>query len=252
MDLGLNGRSVLITGGSRGIGRATALAFAADGARVAFTYATDSAAAQRCHDEIESHGTSGLVVHLDLSDPPSITSAVDETVAAFGGLDVLVANAVRWPLDARQPLIDTDPDTWRHALAANLEGTVSTARQALPHLAASDAGRMVLISSGVSRHGRSGATAYSTAKGALDGLVASLKWEAGNLGVLVNIVSPGFTVTENNLTHFPDELRESVRQQTPSARLSTPNDIAATVAFLGSPANGNITGAYLPVAGGID
>src|SRR4051794_17435689 len=252
MDLGLNGKSVLVTGGTRGIGHAIAIAYAAEGAGVAITYANDEAAAQRCREEIESHGTSGLLVHLDLSDEGSITSAVDQTVEAFGGLDVLVANAVRWPLDAREPLIDIDPDTWRHALAANLEGTVATARRALTHLTQSEAGRLVLISSGVSRHGRSGATAYSTAKGALDGLVASLKWEAGELGVLVNIVSPGFTVTENNLAHFPDELRESVRQQTPSGHLSIPADIAAAVAFLGSPANGNITGAYLPVAGGID
>lgn len=252
MDLGLGGKSVLVTGGTRGIGHAIALAYAAEGARVAITYANDERAAQRCRDEIASHGTSGLVVHLDLSDDASITSAVDQTVEAFGGLDVLVANAVRWPLDAREPLIDVDPDTWRRALAANLEGTVTATRRALPHLAHSDAGRLVLISSGVSRHGRSGATAYSTAKGALDGLVASLKWEAGELGVLVNIVSPGFTVTENNLAHFPDELRESVRQQTPSGHLSVPTDIAAAVAFLGSPTNGNVTGAYLPVAGGID
>lgn len=252
MDLGLNGRSVLVTGGTRGIGRAIALAYAADEARIAITYASDAAAAQRCREEIEAYGTAGLAVHLDLSDPLSIDAAVADTVAAFGGLDVLVANAVRWPLDAREPLADADADTWQHALAANLEGTVATVRLALPHLAASDAGRLVLISSGVSRHGRSGATAYSTAKGALDGLIASLKWEAGAMGVLVNIVSPGFTVTENNLARFPDELRESVRQQTPSGRLSAPVDIATAVAFLGSPANGNVTGVYLPVAGGID
>lgn len=129
---------------------------------------------------------------------------------------------------------------------------MATVRWALPHLTASDGGRLVLISSGVSRHGRSGATAYSTAKGALDGLVASLKWEAGAVGVLVNIISPGFTVTENNLAQFPDELRASVRQQTPSGRLSAPTDVAAAVAFLGSPANGSVSGAYLPVAGGID
>jgi NAD(P)-dependent dehydrogenase (short-subunit alcohol dehydrogenase family) len=95
-------------------------------------------------------------------------------------------------------------------------------------------------------------TLYAAAKAALDGLVASLKWEAGEHGVLVNIVSPGFTVTENNLANFPDETRESVRQRTPSRRLSIPCDTAAAVLFLGSPANGNITGAYLPVAGGID
>jgi len=109
-----------------------------------------------------------------------------------------------------------------------------------------------LISSGVARDGRAGATAYSTAKAALDGLLASLKWEAGAVGILVNIVSPGFTVTENNLALFSDEVRESVRERTPSRRLSVPDDVAKAVLLLGSPANGNITGAYVPVAGGID
>jgi 3-oxoacyl-[acyl-carrier protein] reductase len=109
-----------------------------------------------------------------------------------------------------------------------------------------------LISSGVAHEGRTGATAYSTAKAALEGLLASLKWEAGAAQVLVNIVSPGFTVTENNLARFGDEVRESVRERTPSGRLSVPEDVATAVLLLGSPINSNITGAYLPVAGGID
>jgi 3-oxoacyl-[acyl-carrier protein] reductase len=141
---------------------------------------------------------------------------------------------------------------WTRSLRANLEGTALTVRAALPHLARSIAGRIVLISSGVSRQGMAGATAYSTAKAALDGLLASLKWEAGAAGVLVNIVSPGFTVTENNLANFGDDVRESVRGRTPSGRLSVPEDVATAILLLGSPANGNITGAYLPVAGGID
>jgi NAD(P)-dependent dehydrogenase (short-subunit alcohol dehydrogenase family) len=94
-------------------------------------------------------------------------------------------------------------------------------------------------------------TAYSTAKAALDGLLASLKWETGAAGVLVNILSPGFTVTENNLANFSDDVRESVRGRTPSGRLSVPDDVAQAVLLLGSPANGYFT-AHLPVAGGID
>jgi 3-oxoacyl-[acyl-carrier protein] reductase len=97
-----------------------------------------------------------------------------------------------------------------------------------------------------------GATAYAAAKAGLDGLVAALKWEAGERDVLINIVSPGFTVTERNLARFSEEVRESVRTRTPSRRLSVPADIAAAVLLLGSPANGNITGGYLSVAGGID
>jgi len=253
MDLQLHDRTVLVTGASRGIGRAVALAYAAEGARVALTYATDEAAAAAVVDEISrEHPGRAAAFPLELSDRASIEAAVVATVATFGQLDVLVANAVRWPLDAGRPLADLDAAVWDRALRANLEGTVATVRASLPHLRASGAGRVVLVSSGVSRHGFAGATAYAAAKAGLDGLVAALKWEAGPDGVLVNIVSPGFTVTENNLAHFGDDVRESVRERTPSARLSVPDDVASAVVYLGSAANGNITGAYVPVAGGID
>jgi 3-oxoacyl-[acyl-carrier protein] reductase len=144
------------------------------------------------------------------------------------------------------------PLSWARAVRANLEGTVATVRVAIDHLGNSSAGRVVLISSGVSRHGKAGATAYATAKAGLDGLTAALKWEAGEHNVLINIVSPGFTVTENNLARFSDSVRASVRQRTPSGRLSVPEDVSAAVLLFGSPANGHITGAYLPPAGGID
>jgi NAD(P)-dependent dehydrogenase (short-subunit alcohol dehydrogenase family) len=165
---------------------------------------------------------------------------------------IVVANAVRWPVDSQAPLAEVNRTVWTRALRANLEGTALTVRAALPHLARSPAGRIVLISSGVAREGMAGGTAYSTAKAGLDGLLASLKWEAGADGVLVNIVSPGFAVTENNLANFSDDVRESVRGRTPSGRLSVPEDIAKAVLLLGSSANCNISGANLPVGGGID
>jgi NAD(P)-dependent dehydrogenase (short-subunit alcohol dehydrogenase family) len=252
VETGLSGCAVLVTGATRGIGRAIALAYAGEGARVAITYATDEETARETIAACALDAERGALFRLDLEDPATITAAVEQTVEAFGRLDVLVANAIRWPVDARAPLADLDHSTWTRALQANLQGTAATVRAALPHLARSSSGRIVLISSGVSRHGIAGATAYSTAKGALDGLVASLKWEAGTAGILVNIVSPGFTETERNLTHFSNEARDSVRSRTPTQKLSTPDDIARAVVFFGSSANGNITGAYLPVAGGID
>jgi 3-oxoacyl-[acyl-carrier protein] reductase len=153
MDLGLRDRAVLVTGGTRGIGRAIAMAYAGEGARVATTYANDEGAANTVVQDIEAAGGMGLATRLDLSDPASIGSAIADTVERFGALDVLVANAVRWPIDARGPLSENDPDLWARALRANLEGTTTTVRAALPHLSSSSAGRVVLISSGVSRHG---------------------------------------------------------------------------------------------------
>jgi 3-oxoacyl-[acyl-carrier protein] reductase len=252
MNLGLHDKVVLVTGATRGIGKAVALAYGQEGARVGVTYANDVNAGATVVGTIVGSGGDAHAVYLELTDPASIATAIDATVERFGALDVLVANAVRWPQDARGALADTAPDAWSHAMRANFEGTVATVRSAMGHLTRSSAGRVVLISSGLSRAGMAGASAYASAKAGLDGLMAALKWEAGEHGVLVNIVSPGFTVTENNLARFDDSVRASVRAGTPLRRLSVPEDVAAAVLLLGSPANGNITGAYLPVAGGID
>ncbi len=251
MDLGLQGRTVLVTGATRGIGRATALAYAGEGAQVGITWSNDEQAARRVAAEIGAAGGRCLPCRLDLDDSASIQHTVQTVVDRFGGLDVLVANAVQWPVNAAGPLGSVSWQGWQSAVRANLEGTVGTVRAAIPHLSSSDAGRIVLVSSGVSREGMAGASAYATAKAALDGLAAALKWELGRAGILINIVSPGFTTTDNNLARFTDDVRQSVRARTPSGALSTPDDIAAAVLFLGSAANANITGTYLPVSGGI-
>jgi NAD(P)-dependent dehydrogenase (short-subunit alcohol dehydrogenase family) len=252
MDTRLRDRVVLVTGGSSGIGRATAIAFGREGANVALTYRSDRDAADRVAAEIETAGGEGFAIPLDLSDPSTIDSAVERVLGRWGGLDVLVANAVRWPHDASAPLPESDPLAWERALRANLEGTARTVRAAWPALAASGQGRVVLVSTGVTRHGMAGASAYATAKAGLEGLTSALKWEGGPTGILVNTIAPGFTVTERNLATFGDDVRDEVRRRTPSGRLSVPDDIASAIVYLGSPANGNITGAYLPVAGGTD
>jgi NAD(P)-dependent dehydrogenase (short-subunit alcohol dehydrogenase family) len=252
MDTGLRGRAVLVTGGSAGIGRASAIAFGREGAKVALTYASDRDAANRVAGEIEDAGGEGLAVPLDLSEPESIDAAVGQVLARWTGLTTLVANAVRWPLDAGGPLVESDPRVWESAMRANLEGTARTVRAAWPALAASGQGRVVLVSTGVTRQGMAGASAYATAKAGLEGLTSALKWEGGEQGILINLVAPGFTVTERNLATFGDEVRESVRSRTPSGRLSVPEDVSSAIVYLGSPANGNISGAYLPVAGGTD
>jgi NAD(P)-dependent dehydrogenase (short-subunit alcohol dehydrogenase family) len=252
MDTQLLNRAVLVTGGSSGIGRATAIAFGREGARVALTYRSDRDAANRVAAEVEAAGGEAVCVALDLSEPASIESAVEQVVSRLVGLDVLVANAVRWPYDAQDALAESDPVAWERAMRANLEGTARTVRAAWPALAASGAGRVVLVSTGVTRTGMAGSSAYATAKAGLEGLASALKWEGAETGILINTVAPGFTVTERNLATFSDEVRETVRGRTPSGRLSVPDDVASAIVYLGSPANGNVTGVYLPVAGGAD
>lgn len=250
METQLRDRVALVTGGSAGIGRAAATAFAHEGARVALTYRSERAAADEVVRQIGAAGSEGLAIPLDLTEPASIDAAIEAVIGRWNRLDVLVANAVRWPHDARGSLAGSDPEAWEQAMRANLEGTARTVRAAWPALGESGSGRIVLVSTGVTRHGMPGATAYAAAKAGLEGLMAALKWEGGEAGILVNTVAPGFTVTERNLANFDDETRETVRGRTPSGRLSVPEDVASALVYLGSPANGNITGTYLPVSGG--
>jgi NAD(P)-dependent dehydrogenase (short-subunit alcohol dehydrogenase family) len=245
VDTGMSGRVVLVTGASSGIGRAVATAYGAEGARVALTYRTGEAAARATARAVVSAGGEALVVPLKLER----ISSCGETIAAvsdrWGGIDVLVANAVQWP--ERAPG-DADGfehmrvERWRTTLRTNLEGTFATVRAALPAMRGRSHGRIVLMSSGLAEEGMPGGGDYGAAKAGLHGLARSLAWELGPEGILVNVVDTGFTLTERNLEHFGDDMRERVARAVPSRRLSTPQEVARLVVFLGSAANGNISG----------
>jgi NAD(P)-dependent dehydrogenase (short-subunit alcohol dehydrogenase family) len=245
MDTRLNGQVVLVTGASSGIGRAIATAFGREGARVALTYRSGEAAARATGREVEAAGGEALVLPLDLQRIGSCDEVVAETRKRWGGIDVLVANAVQWPEPAPE---DADGfehmrvERWRTTLRTNLEGTFATVQAALTAMRDRDSGRIVLISSGLAEEGMPGGGDYAAAKAGLRGLARSLAWELGRDGILVNVIDTGFTLTERNLGHFDDEMRGRVAAGTPSRRLSTPEEVARLVVFLGSPANGNISG----------
>jgi 3-oxoacyl-[acyl-carrier protein] reductase len=250
MDLGLEDKRVLITGGTRGIGLATAQAFAAERARVAITYHTSEARAKAVLGELGGAGRACAVRH-DLADPDSIAEAVRAVESRWGGIDVVVANAQTWvwvnPAD-RVPYQDLDMAHWLGLFRENVEGHLHTVRHALGGMRARGWGRVVLLSSVTASRGGPESEIYGAAKAALHGFARSLMWNGD--GVLANVVAPGGTVTESLQAVDPALLEQSVRE-TPSGRLSTARDVARLIAFLGSEANGNVNGEVIHCAGGI-
>lgn len=245
MDLQYDDTVALVTGGSAGIGRATALLLAAERATVAVTYKDDRAGAERLSADIRAAGGSASTWPYDLADPGSTDRVIRQVVQTHGGLDLLVANAVAWPRGA-----PSGASPWREVLRANVEGTLATVEAALPHLLARR-GRLVLISSTVAVDGMAGAATYAAAKAALHGLVAAFSAEHAPAGVLTNAVLPGLTATDRAQRLIPQAVRDEVSSRTPTRRLADPHDIARAVAFLGSRANQHITGQLLRVDGGL-
>ncbi|MFI6660246.1 SDR family NAD(P)-dependent oxidoreductase [Streptomyces sp. NPDC050523] len=252
MDMGLKDRTVLVTGASSGIGAAIARAYAAEGARVALTYRGDSTAGQRLARELGADRDTAMALRYSLAEPETVESAVAEVTRRWGGVDVLVANAVRWA-PRRAPgehFEDVPAGDWTAFLAGNLAPTLRTVQLTVAGMRKRSWGRIVLISSHVALDGHRGQEFYGAAKSALHGFARSLAWDLGPDGVLVNVVCPGLTATERVLGGLPAEVRERETRLTPTGRLSSPEDIAGAVLFLGSAANGNTTGQIVTVAGG--
>lgn len=252
MDMGLKDRTVLVTGASSGIGAAIARAYAAEGARVALTYRNNSDTGERLARELGADRDLAMAVRYSLAEPETVESAVDTVTRRWGGIDVLVANAVRWA--PRRPpgehFEDVAPGDWLSFLDDNLAPTLRTVQLAVPRMRERSWGRIVLISSHVALDGHRGQEFYGAAKSALHGFARNLAWDVGPDGVLVNVVCPGLTATERVLHGLPEHLRERELRQTPTGRLSSPEDIAAAALYLGSGANGNTTGQVVTVAGG--
>ncbi|RJL30973.1 SDR family NAD(P)-dependent oxidoreductase [Bailinhaonella thermotolerans] len=244
MDLGLRDRTVLVTGGSSGIGAATAVAFGREGARVALTYRDRKDAAERVAGEVERAGGQALALPLDLGDPGSVRAAVESVERRWGPVSSLVGNAVNWGADGpdlNARFEDVPHETWLAMLGSNVAGNAALAAAVLPGMRRAGFGRVVFVSSGVAEEGLPGPGPYGTAKSALHGLARALAWNAGPDGVLVNVVAPGFTLTDRGWEP-PRELLETMASRTPSRRLSTAADVAGLIVFLASAANGNLTG----------
>lgn len=264
MDLGLEGKVVLITGGSGSIGRRLAERFVAEGACVVLTYNRGRDNAQRVVEEIEKRKGSALAIHYDLGNPESIKSAVNKVHQHFGALDILIANASSVPGTKVDPVPfeKIDPNEWRTAMRSDVEGTFSTVHTVLPFMKENGWGRIVVISANIVRRGGAGEEAFVASKMALHGLSRSVATGTANHGVLSNVVAPGPTVSRGLLARFPREIQEEFSTKSPeeikkslnkgalAGHFSTADDISGIVLYLASDANGNITGNEIHVAGG--
>lgn len=243
MDLALNGKRALVTGASRGIGRAVALALAAEGARVVAGHRQPGEAAQRLAGELAAGG--GHVVRADVSRADEVRELLRQCAGLLGGLDILVNCAgVLIP----QPYAQLSQEVWDEHVAVNLTGAHLVIQQALPLLA--DGGSIVNISSGLAFAGMPARAAYAAAKAGLTGLTRSLIRELGTRGIRVNVIAPGMVETEM-LAAQPAEARRRFEAVSALHRVGQTADIAAVTLFLASPLSGFVNGVTLPVDGGV-
>ncbi|MFO7654681.1 MAG: 3-oxoacyl-ACP reductase family protein [Candidatus Krumholzibacteriia bacterium] len=244
----LANRTALITGSSRGIGAAVARLMALHGARVAVNYCRSEAKARVLRDEITEAGGEAIVVCADVTSPDQIECMFAEVKEAFGPVNILVNNAsISFPITS---FVELRWDDFIRKLTDELRAAFHCCRHAVDHMTESGGGSIINVSSALSRHPGHGFAAHSSAKAALDAFSRDLAVELGPQGIRVNVVAPGLTLTDAT-AYTPDDLKEAIAMQTPLQRLGLPDDISGTVVYLASDLSAFVTGAYIPVSGGI-
>lgn len=237
----------LVTGASRGIGAACAVALAGAGFDVGVGYVNDEAGAKATAAAVEAAGRRAHIVQGDISDAAQAEALVTGTEDALGPLDALVLNA---GITRDGLMMRMSDDDWDAVIRTNLSGSFFTARAALRGMMKRRSGSIVAVSSVVGMMGNAGQANYAAAKAGVIGLTKSLAKEAGGRGVRANAVAPGY-ITTDMTAGLSDDVRDTLLSHTPLGRLGTPEDVAATVAFLCTDAAAFITGTVIPVDGGL-
>lgn len=243
----LEGKKALVTGASRGIGRAIALALAAEGADVAVNYAGSEAAAKEVAAEIEAMGRKAFVIQADISSNAAATEMIDKVVAEFGRIDILVNNA---GITRDGLLMRMKEEDWDAVLTTNLKGVFNCTKASIKYMMKQRAGHIVSISSVVGLMGNAGQANYAAAKAGVIGFTKAVAKEVAARGITVNAVAPGFIQTDMTKV-LSEKVVEGMKASIPLARLGNPEDIAKAVVFLASDDASYITGQTLNVDGGM-
>jgi 3-oxoacyl-[acyl-carrier protein] reductase len=246
-DLDLSGRLAVVTGGSRGIGRAIAELLAERGAAVAMSYREREAAAQETVEGIIASGGHAWAGACDIADPASVATFFKGAVAALGPIDILVNNA---GITADAHIMMLDPVRWERVVRTNLDGAYHCVRAVVRGMMQRRRGRIVNITSPSAWMPLQGQTNYAASKAGLVGFTRALSRDLAANGVLVNAVTPGLIHTDM-LDAMPATIREATRKTVPLARIGQPREVAQVVAFLASDAASYITGQEIAVDGGL-
>jgi NAD(P)-dependent dehydrogenase (short-subunit alcohol dehydrogenase family) len=243
----LAGRVALVTGAGHGIGRAIAVLFAQEGARVVANVEKDEAEARSLEEEIGSAGGSVMIAYGDISDEETVRSMVRAAIERFGHLDILVNNAGIFP---RSLMVDISDEEWDRVLDVNLKGPFRCCRAAAPHMIERRYGRIINISSGASIRGQPHGAHYGASKAGLSGFTRSIAYELAAHGITANSISPGVTDTAQPRFGMTEEEIAERGRQNPIRRIAQPIDIARAALFLASDDGGYVNGVNLLVNGG--
>ena len=244
----LSGKRTLITGGSRGIGRATAILFAKAGADVAITYQRREEATLEVKKEVEALGRQCLIEKVEISIRAEVRRAVDDVVRAWGGVDFLVNNAGIWTY---LEIGSGDTTAWKETMEVDLDSVYYFTDAAIPHMKKQKQGGIINVGSTAGIRGEAFHSHYAATKGALNALTKSWAVEFAPHTIRVNLVAPGWVETDMCTEVFSDaDFKESVRQSIPLKRIPPPEDIAGPILFLASDLARHITGAIINVNGG--
>src|SRR6059036_3088942 len=243
----LKGRTALVTGGSRGIGRAIALALGEEGADVAINYVSSEPAAKEVAEQIRKMGRHSVLAQADVGDYPDTFRMAQEVMKEFGHLDILVNNA---GINSDKTFVKMANASWRKVLAINLDGVFNCTKDFVDQMLAQGYGRVVNMTSVIGQIGNFGQANYAAAKAGVAAFTKSLAKELASKGVTVNAIAPGFIETE--MVHgIPDKVKEKLLAQIPLKRFGTPAEVARAVVYMVSTDGDYITGAEVSINGGL-